>query len=787
MKRIVSLVLTVLLLLGSFALYGCAQVQDIDLSEHTLIYANDVSDSMKEKIKSFAATLSDTLDVSIKAKVQSNIEGETPAALEILVGNTNRPETEKALKKIKGHGYIITVIGDKLVIVGTTNLLTGMALDAFVGTYCTQKQGTPILSVAKTVCDKMEMVELNSDWALVYSDRLDDSAAAKEVDPNRQPEENKEGYDYPVVATKQIKSLLAKQNGEMALRYKEYSDATVKSDKTVGEILVGVTTRESSRTFIASLSTAQTYGISVQPDRVVVAGAGDVALRAATQFFKNAITDSTYITDEEDQVVLMPKGFEARGLCASEWVSDFPKPTGPDICLAGAVDVADGAVEYYYTGAGISASSFAAYCQSLESAGYRRYMENEIEDSMFYTYVHDTEKITLNVTYCAYKHAAAQKVKLYEPCMRVVAAKLNTARINLIPESLFDLGRGYERKTDTMITAVPLDYASGSYGNCYIITLEDGSYVMLDSGFGGKSNNALLQDAFYALHKKLTGAEPSATNKIHIRAWYLSHGHGDHYTNFYQFSKANKSKLTLDYVITNFPSDAQTYNSYNPNLALRNDLEEYVKAIPGTTYLKVHTGQVFYLGNVKFEVLYTHEDIYPERIHYYNDSSVAIRTTVYHTDGQGNVSAGSVPVTTLWLGDTQTGGSVCMRAMYGTYLQSDQVQIAHHGGTGCELALYELTKSVCIWMPHKKEAYTEIMSKGPKANVGTSTYISYHAFTMPSVKYIIISDFYNTTMTIGYRGANYGLYDAVSNPAGLWHAGVQNLNVTYGSGYVVKR
>lgn len=38
----------------------------------------------------------------------------------------------------------------------------------------------------------------------------------------------------------------------------------------------------------------------------------------------------------------------------------------------------------------------------------------------------------------------------------------------------------------------------------------------------------------------------------------------------------------------------------------------------------------------------------------------------------------------FWLGDAQTASCAFMRGMYGEYLKSDMVQVAHHTGSGSE-------------------------------------------------------------------------------------------------------
>ena len=88
-----------------------------------------------------------------------------------------------------------------------------------------------------------------------------------------------------------------------------------------------------------------------------------------------------------------------------------------------------------------------------------------------------------------------------------------------------------------------------------------------------------------------------------------------------------------------------------------------------------HTGQEFYVKDIKFEVLGTYEDLYPETYNNPNDTCLVTRMTIC---GQ----------TIMWAGDsygttptTDKGVHLCdvMVNMWTTYLKSDIVQFPHHG------------------------------------------------------------------------------------------------------------
>ena len=109
----------------------------------------------------------------------------------------------------------------------------------------------------------------------------------------------------------------------------------------------------------------------------------------------------------------------------------------------------------------------------------------------------------------------------------------------------------------------------------------------------------------------------------------------------------------------------------------------------GVQYYKVHTGQRFFIGNLEIEVMYTHEDLHPWSMMFFNNSSTVLRMTAHETDGNGNILIGSNTVDMIVLGDIQARASQMLRATFGDALKTDMVVLAHHGGNGAEAALYE--------------------------------------------------------------------------------------------------
>ena len=103
--------------------------------------------------------------------------------------------------------------------------------------------------------------------------------------------------------------------------------------------------------------------------------------------------------------------------------------------------------------------------------------------------------------------------------------------------------------------------------------------------------------------------------------------------------------------------------------------------------LRVQTGQRIYLANLEIEVLMTYEDHAPFNIIHSNDFNTVTRFTIRNKDKETGKLTQAAQV--LYLGDSQRHTSRFLCEMYGDYLQTEIVQLAHHGNIGCERVLYE--------------------------------------------------------------------------------------------------
>ena len=194
---------------------------------------------------------------------------------------------------------------------------------------------------------------------------------------------------------------------------------------------------------------------------------------------------------------------------------------------------------------------------------------------------------------------------------------------------------------------------------------------------------------------------------------------------------------------------------------------------PEMEYIKVFTGQKLYIQNAVLEVLFTHEDMTPMRQPFFNDTSTIIKLSLYNTDGNGNVNKDSfgndVVETFMELGDASLIGSTFLRAMYSDKtLDVDQSQVAHHGGYGCEIELYDIMSPTAVWWPHGTSFMKRISDPAKRENESLEYPVGYHIiYELQGCQYAYAADKYATTVLLTKDGA---LYDQ------LWDA-----NYEYGS------
>ncbi len=749
---------------------------EVDLTEYALVRPRNLSTPFEQQVIDFGTAIRDVCSVNIRPSIDREQSPVENGLYEVLIGSTQRVETVSAMAEINGHGWIIKAVNGKLIIAGTTDYLTRNAMDYFVANYLNadNAEGSTLTMPETVVLSGVEMIALveggEGRYEVVYSAKLDDK---KGSEYGNEPAGTT--YDYPVDVSSGVRNLLINKTGVRASTIPMKTDA---SEVTAKEIMIGNNDRAATKAVLATLE-ANEYGVVMSNGQVVITGWNKATLSEAYNVFNAMIQDSVvYDMESESNCILIPKTLTLTGTLSekeNKFIVDFPRPDSDGLELIDTEDVGDSSMLFVYAGTGVNRDNYLAYCAKLEAAGFSLYgPETQYEGSSFRTYL-NSDGVNLQVSHFAYAHAEEQEVDLFTPSIRIVSS--HTDYVSLPDAEILESDRSWIKRTDPMVTMLQLKYSTGNFGLSALITLEDGSFIVFDGGGTGETSEADDENYMYNvmvdIHKKVFGSEPTATNPIHIRGWIITHEHWDHQMVFYNFCKeyGNQTNVRIDRLFYNPASDEETYNCYNPDSTIEVNLlnGNIDKWIRGDAFeaIKIHTGQVFYLANAELRVMYTHEDIHPQELGYFNNSSSIFRITLHTTDREIGEVAGSEHIvnteTSMWLGDLERIGSKCLRAMYGDTLKADVVQVSHHGYNGCEIELYDLIDPEIVLWPTDSNTWI-----GQTKNPNTTTWfyqVDYHiAHNLLNAKLIVVAQYYNTTITFTENGPDYdNLWDALDH------------------------
>ena len=740
---------------GTLTLSG--EYTTLPLGDYRILYSTVTSQALNTQTATH-------LSAAIKAAT-----GKTPAldtagtgsdAKLILVGDTGRAESDAALAAIGGEGFIIRVVGDTLVIVGSNDVQTAAGVAYFTREFLSKRAADGLVRVP-TSATKLHtgtatlVTHLGTQFQVVFDRSL-------KVDPTHAyvSSSTSDSRDHAVIVAHNLAKALGKVYGGGE------GDVEFRNDSRVSdyEVLIGTADRGEVQSLLALLD-GNEYAILVREDQVILTAHNDYALDRCIEKFQ-ALLDASEGEDVNGNAVWqLPNGFYYVGVGSEQWVEDFPRPVGSGITLHSSLYLHQNALQYLYMGEGVNKAAFDAYCQTLRSSGYTLYTQSDIEGSYFATFKNATEMIY--VAFNAYSHAAEEhntddathRTKYpylnYENCIRVVSAPIDQAY--LVPEVLLT-PNSYIKVTQSSITTVRVQDA---VGHSYIITLEDGSFIFIDGGSNTAEARNNLWNSLVALHTEIFGEAPSVTNPVRMRAWYVTHSHGDHYGAFYNLLKARvpSGELKVDYLIGNFPHNS-AMNSVGSGTtwmgANVGTLAGY-----GLQYIKVFTGQRLYFANMEMEVLMTFADHAPRLLDNSNDTNTVTRLTF--NEGESGVAAKNL----LVLGDSCLYQSRYLCAMYGAYLKSDMVQLAHHGNIGCEIALYKLAAPEVIWYPHSSSGYNGYVSH-PGSSSWTYSVTDYVVRKLESVKYIYVSGCKGVSgtesLTLKFKADGNPDYENIYNP-----------------------
>ena len=238
-----------------------------------------------------------------------------------------------------------------------------------------------------------------------------------------------------------------------------------------------------------------------------------------------------------------------------------------------------------------------------------------------------------------------------------------SARTELYLYSLSQPHDGWGTGSDeAMIT----QYRSGA-GSMLFMRMSDNSLYVIDGGSGNQMGDRACNE-LYTFLRSITGIPEG--ERMTINTWHISHPHSDHVTGFTRFIKKYHKEFDLLNVLYNFDIES-TSRSY---------LQAVAGLYPDVKYYKPHTGDQYSVSGITFDVLYTTEDRYQPNSSnklILNDASCIAYTHENNTSMVVQVNMDGKKI--LLTGDLQKADATLMAMYPASVLQSDVMQIPHHG------------------------------------------------------------------------------------------------------------
>lgn len=296
---------------------------------------------------------------------------------------------------------------------------------------------------------------------------------------------------------------------------------------------------------------------------------------------------------------------------------------------------------------------YDAYCKMLEEKGFDRVYSNELEGvvcnafrkngKLFYTYFCESlgevrvieDSCTKDFEDFGYTYSEGSAVTVYQ---------FDYPYCNSLNKE--------EEKT----------YSTN--GMMYILRLADNSLVVIDGGSIRHSSDKNIEECMKFM-RSITGTKDG--EKLRIALWYGTHGHSDHVTFFYKLLGFYHKDIDLERVMFNYPNLALIEHDERINM-YRNRLQKFY---PDVKYLAPHTGMSFNIANLRFDVLYTHEDAV---------SALTGKTPIKNAnDGSTVCRLTAAGKRFLVLGDLNVLGESKIVNMHGKEVfKTDVLQAPHH-------------------------------------------------------------------------------------------------------------
>ena len=490
----------------------------------------------------------------------------------------------------------------------------------------------------------------------------------------------------------------------------DFKKATESYDDSTLEILVGKTKHGQVTSVAKDLSYGE-YAIKAVGNKIVIMGYSDAAIEAAVKDFTVIVETYTNKQNGTSSLSIPSEALNIVDECGDAKALNAV-PVFFDATFS-ATSTSDKACDQIIL-EDATEEEYLAYLTTLEGAGYQKYTDNNINGNLFATYY--SADYTVNIGY----------YKPYEECRIIVEPFDEKTLIGL--ES--DNNRPTVTTSQVTMFGCEFKASDGSYkgnGLSLLYRLSDGSFVIVDGGHD--TNSSYWASNLISAIK--TQAKDYATGKeIRIAAWFVSHAHGDHMGMLHKEASQFAKQFTVERVIANLMSTEEINKSlasaHGGNFGgseanTTNKVRNAAKTL-GAELIQCHTGQRFYFGDTVFEILYTVENFAPSITNALNTSSILVRSIT--TDASGKSTSIMV------MGDVTGPAMAICNKLYGSNLECEIVQVAHHGyqtwgNDTAMIASYKLMSPEIVLWPmglhayenYKDKAYNKVLWDGTNTSL----------------------------------------------------------------------
>ena len=555
----------------------------------------------------------------------------------------------------------------------------------------TPEETTPSVPDTSAEATVTESIETEYQTPSVFDLILNGETEVKIIRP-----ENLSSDDGYVVAAIAIRDSISKITGVRLTMGDDFKRASESYDDSTVEILVGKTAHSQVAKVAENLRYGD-YAIQAVGNKIVIMGYTDSAISAAAAEFAAIVERHKTEADGKVSVSIPAESLNViETHSSSEALNSVPVFFDADFVATSTSGTKCNQVILNNA----TEEEFTAYLSKLESDGYKKYTDNNISGNLFATFY--SADYTVNVGY----------YKPYKECRIIIEPFEEKTLIGLESDN------NRPTVTTSQVTMLGCEYkeSSGSYkgnGLSLLYRLSDGSFVIVD---GGHDTNSSYWASNLINTIKEQAKEYATGKDIRIAAWFISHAHGDHMGMLNKEAAQFSKQFTVERVVANLMSTEEINkslaSSYGENFGggeanTTNKVRNAAKTM-GADLIQCHTGQRFYFGDTVFEILYTIENFAPSITNALNTSSILVRSTT--TDASGKSTSVMV------MGDVTGPAMAICNKLYGSDLDCEVVQVAHHGyqtwgNDNAMISSYKLMSPEIVLWPMGAHAYETYKDK----------------------------------------------------------------------------